>query len=92
LRLRFFWLWLLQKLTLVSSLSEDLSTTEAVTGRRMVAHIGMAVCGVDHTGGMGPIGAGAIGMVVTGVFITGMAVGTLVTGMAVGIIELILAR
>jgi hypothetical protein len=84
--------WLLQKLTLISSLSDDLSTTEAVTGRRITAHIGMAGLGVDDTGGMGPIGAWAIGMVVTGTVITGVAPGAVVTGMAVGIIELILAK
>jgi hypothetical protein len=39
-----------------------------------------AARGVDHTGGIGTIGAGVIGMVVTG---------TVGTGMAVGMIELI---
>ena len=52
----------------------------------------MAGLGVDDTGGMGPIGAWAIGMVVTGTVITGVAPGAVVTGMAVGIIELILAK
>jgi len=81
--------WLLQKLTLVLSLSRDLSTTEAVTGRRIMAHIGTAARGVDHTGGIGTIGAGVIGMVVTGTVGTGMAAGTVIIGVAVGIIELI---
>jgi hypothetical protein len=82
-----FLFWLLQKLMLISPLSDDLSTTEAATGRRITAHIGMAGLGVDDTGGMGPIGAWAIGMVVTGTVITGVAPGTVVTGMAVGIID-----
>jgi hypothetical protein len=94
LRLLAFLFGLLQKLTLASSLSQDLSITEVVTGRRTMAHIGMAGRGVDHTGGMGPIGAGVIGMVVTGTVITGMpagraVTGMVITGMAVGIIELI---
>ena len=48
----------------------------------------MAGLGVDDTGGMGPIGAWAIGMVVTGTGVTG----TFITGTAAGIIELILAK
>ena len=54
-----------------------------------MAHIGTAARGVDHTGGLGSIGAGVIGMVVTGTVGTGMAAGTVIIGVAVGIIELI---
>ena len=57
--------WLLQKLTLVLMSSRDRSTTEAVNGQRIMAHIGTAARGVDHTGGIGTIGVGVIGMVVT---------------------------
>ena len=45
--------------------SRDRSTTEAVNGQRIMAHIGTAARGVDHTGGIGTIGVGVIGMVVT---------------------------
>jgi hypothetical protein len=87
LRLPGYLFWLLQKLTLVLSLSRDLSTTEAVTGRRIMAHIGTAARGVGHTGGIGTMGAGVIGMVVTGTVGTGIAAGALIIGMAVGIIS-----